>query len=157
MQRNVFIDFGYLVFLAASFGAVVVLGAFVAPVIFHADDIFVVLDHYSSGILMTEIFRKFSYWLYALASAIALYEMVAYKYGGRDKFVLISAVSAVFSALMFSGVYLPKIVSMQNLGVEATQSDTFAGIHAASEFDFKILAIALLILFIRRLMLLRIR
>jgi hypothetical protein len=56
---------------------------------------------------------------------------------------------------MFSGVYAPKILEMQALGVEATQSDTFANIHKASELDFKILAVGLIVLFIRRLMLLR--
>jgi hypothetical protein len=45
---------------------------------------------------------------------------------------------------------------MQRLGAEATQSDTFRNIHLASELDFKILAIALFVLFIRRLMLLRV-
>jgi hypothetical protein len=53
-------------------------------------------------------------------------------------------------------VYAPKILSMQAMGMEATQSDTFSNIHIASEIDFKILAVALLILFIRRLMLLRV-
>jgi len=46
---------------------------------------------------------------------------------------------------------------MQKLGREATQSDTFENIHIASELDFKLLAVALLVLFIRRLMLLRIQ
>jgi len=57
---------------------------------------------------------------------------------------------------MFSGVYAPKILAMQSMGVEATQSDTFENIHIASEIDFKILAVALFVLFIRRLMLLRV-
>jgi len=55
---------------------------------------------------------------------------------------------------MFSAVYAPKILAMQALGAEATKSDTFANIHIASEIDFKILAVSLLVLFIRRLMLL---
>jgi len=57
---------------------------------------------------------------------------------------------------MFSSVYVPKILSMQALGREATQSDTFENVHIASEIDFKILAVALLVLFIRRLMILRV-
>ena len=57
---------------------------------------------------------------------------------------------------MFSAVYAPKILAMQALGREATQSDTFANIHIASEIDFKILALSLIVLFVRRLMLLRI-
>jgi hypothetical protein len=57
---------------------------------------------------------------------------------------------------MFSAVYSPKILSMQALGSEATQSDTFNNIHIASELDFKILAVGLVVLFIRRLMLLKV-
>jgi len=56
---------------------------------------------------------------------------------------------------MFNGVYLPKILALQDMGVEATKSNTFNTFHMASEWDFKILAIALFILFIRRLMLLK--
>lgn len=159
MKRNIYVDFTYLVFLAASFGAVVVLGAIVAPVVFHTDKILysALLDNYNAGIIMGEIFRRFSYWVYLLAFFILFYEIVMYKKGQRDAVVFGSAVTAVFSALMFSAVYSPKILAMQVLGVEATQSDTFKNIHLASELDFKLLAIALLVLFTRRLLLLRLK
>ncbi|MDQ1245005.1 MAG: hypothetical protein QG565_1346 [Campylobacterota bacterium] len=159
MKRNIYIDFAYLITLAATLGAVVVLGAIAAPVIFHTQDILnsAALDSYNAGIVMAEIFRRFSYWIYFLAFFIAAYEMVMYKNGQRDAIIFASSVTALFSALMFSAVYSPKIISMQGLGAEATQSDTFRNTHFASELDFKILATALLILFIRRLMLLKLR
>jgi hypothetical protein len=159
MRRNIYFDFGYLIILASAFGAVIVLGAFVAPVIFKADRLLseVTLGNYNSGIIMAEIFRRFSYWIYIVSFFIASYELVMYKKGQRDIVIFGSSITALFSALMFSAVYVPKIIAMQRLGVEATQSDTFQNIHIASEFDFKILAIALLILFIRRLMLLRVQ
>jgi uncharacterized protein DUF4149 len=143
--------------LAASFGAVIILGAVVAPVIFNSDKILVdmTLDHYNSGVLMGEVFHRFSYWLYVLATGVVIYEAVMYKMGQRDAITFASAVTVVFSSLMFSSVYSPKILSMQAIGEEATQSDTFANIHMASELDFKILAAALVVLFVRRLMLLR--
>lgn len=144
--------------LAASFGAVIVLGAVVAPVIFNSDKLLVdiTLDHFNSGIIMGEIFHRFSYWLYVVASVVLFYEAAMYKMGQRDAIAFASAVTIVFSSLMFSAVYSPKILAMQAIGLEATQSDTFANIHMASELDFKILAIGLVILFVRRLMLLRI-
>ena len=74
--------------------------------------------------------------------------------GKRDAISFGAAVTVVFSSLMFSGVYAPKILAMQALGAEATQSDTFSNIHIASEIDFKILAVGLIVLFVRRLMLL---
>ncbi|WP_457747336.1 DUF4149 domain-containing protein [Sulfurimonas sp.] len=159
MKRNIYLDFTYFIVLAASFGAVIVLGAIVAPVIFHSDKILVgmLLDHYNAGIIMGEIFHRFSYWVYFLATYVIVYEAVAYKMGQRDAVSFGAAATVVFSSLMFSAVYSPKILSMQALGREATQSDTFANIHIASEIDFKILAVALLVLFVRRLMTLRIK
>ncbi len=159
MKRNIYIDFGYLLLLAATFGAVIVLGAFVAPVVFNTDIILfgIELGRYNEGKIMAEIFSRFSYWIYILAFFVTIYEIVMYKNGHRDSLIFGSSVTVVFSALMFSGVYAPKILSMQRLGEEATLSDTFKNLHMASELDFKILAVALLILFIRRLMLLRIK
>ncbi len=158
MSKKIYIDFGYLILLAASFGAVVVLGAFVAPVIFHTDKILVdmLMDNYNAGIIMGEIFHRFSYWVYIIAIAVILYEGALYKTGQRDAIAFGSAITIVFSSLMFSAVYAPKILAMQAMGAEATQSDTFENIHIASEVDFKILALSLLILFVRRLMLLRV-
>jgi uncharacterized membrane protein len=144
--------------LCASFGAVIVLCAFVAPVIFHPNALLVdmSMDHYNSGILMGEIFRRFTYWAYALVVSVVLYEVMMYKMGQRDAIVFASASTVVFSSLMFSSVYTPKILAIQALGAEATQSDTFQNIHIASELDFKVLMVALLVLFVRRLMLLRV-
>ena len=157
MSKRIYMDFSYLVILAATFGAVLVLGAVSAPVIFNANPILVdvSLDNYNAGIIMGEIFHRFSYWVYVVAFWVIIYEAIGYKMGQRDAISFASAAIVVSSALMFSAVYAPKILAMQAIGAEATQSDTFQKLHIASEIDFKILAIALLVLFIRRLMLLR--
>lgn len=159
MNKRIYVDFSYLILLAASFGGVIVLGAFVAPVIFHTDRIIteLIIDHYNAGMIMGEIFHRFSYWIYALAFFVSVFEASQYKMGHRDTIVLVSAFIVVFTSLMFSAVYAPKILDMQALGIEATQSDTFQNTHMASEIDFKILAVALIVLFVRRLMLLRVR
>jgi len=158
LKRNIYLDFSYLLVLATSLGAVLVLGIIVAPVIFHSDSIVVdmLIDRYNMGMIMGEIFHRFSYWVYFLALYVAFYEAYMYKMGQRDAFAFGSAFIVVFTSLMFSAVYSPKILSMQSMGVEATQSDTFSNIHIASEIDFKFLAVGLIVLFIRRLMLLRI-
>jgi len=104
---------------------------------------------------MGEIFHRFSYWVYFVAAFVALYEAMAYKMGQRDAISFGAAITVIFSSLMFSAIYVPKILSMQALGAEAAQSDTFHNVHVASELDFKILALSLLVLFIRRLMILR--
>jgi len=157
LRKRIYVDFSYLVILAATFGAVIVLGAVVAPVVFNPNKILVdiSLDHFNSGIIMGEIFHRFSYWIYFVATVVIIYEAAMYKLGQRDAIAFGSAITVVFSSLMFSAVYSPKILSMQIIGVEATQSDTFKNIHLASELDFKILAVGLIVLFIRRLLLLR--
>lgn len=134
-----------------------VLGALVAPVIFNPNKILVgiTLDQFNSGIIMGEVFHRFSYWIYFVATVVIIYEAAMYKQGQRDALAFASAITVVFSSLMFSAVYSPKILSMQAIGVEATQSDTFRNVHLASELDFKILAVGLIILFVRRLLLLR--
>jgi len=158
LKRNIYIDFSYFILLAASFGGVIVLGAIVAPVVFHTDKILagVLLDHYNAGIIMGEIFHRFSYWIYFLAAFVGIYEAVQYKMGQRDAILFGASVSVIFASLMFSAIYSPKILELQAMGREATQSDTFENIHIASEIDFKFLAIALIVLFVRRLMLLKI-
>ena len=156
MNKRMYTDFSYLILLASSFGAVMVLGVVVAAVIFHTDSLSVdiLIDRYNSGVVMSEIFLRFSYFVYFLAFFVSLYEAAMYKRGQRDKIALISAFFVVSTSLMFSAVYVPKI--LEAMGREATASDTFDNLHIASEIDFKILAIALLVLFIRRLMLLRV-
>jgi hypothetical protein len=158
MKRNIYADFSYLLVLASTLGGVLVLGILVAPVVFNSSSLGmeVVLDRYNAGMMMAEIFHRFSYWLYFVGFYVIVYELYMYKKGQRDIYAYVSAIVVAFASLMFSSVYAPKILAIQELGREAILSDTFANIHKASELDFKILAIALLVLFIRRLMLMRI-
>ena len=157
MKRNIYADFSYLLTLGASFGAVIVLGALSAPVIFNTDTLLsgILLDNYNAGMIMAEIFHRFTYWLYLLTLFVVIYEVVQYKRGQRDAVIMASSSMVIFSSLMFNVVYVPKILAMQALGAEATRSDTFSNIHFASEIDSKLLAISLIVLFIRRLMLLK--
>jgi len=151
-------DFGYLLVLGTTLGAVLVLGIIVAPVVFHTELLlFQPLDHYNAGIVMGEIFHRFSYWAYFSAIAVVVYEVLQYRAQRRDKVAMISSFIVLFTLLLFAAVYSPKILAMQALGVQATQSDSFAALHMASEIDFKILAVALGVLFVRRIMLLRVK
>ena len=157
MRRNIYFDFGYLITLASTFGAVLVLGVIVAPVVFNSDiyTVNVNINHYNMGLIMSEIFRRFGYVLYFVAFYVAVYEAVDYKIGNRDRVTILSAFAVLFSSLMFVGVYMPKILALQAGGEVATASEAFEKLHLASEIDFKILAVSLIVLFVRRLMLLR--
>ncbi len=157
MKTRLYIELTYLLLLGATFGAVMVLGIFVAPVIFNSDTLLSValLDNYNEGVLMAEIFHRFTYWVYLMTIAVVLFEVYEYKQARRNKVAMTSAFIAVSTMLLFSAVYTPKILALQEEGVEATMSDAFASLHTASELDFKILAVALAVLFFQRIVLLR--
>ena len=157
MKLRLYTETAYLLLIAATFGAVMVLGIFVAATIFNSELLFALapLDHYGEGVIMGEIFRKFAYWCNAAALAIVLFELYEYKMLRRDGIATGAAFTSVVTLLLFSSVYTPKILEMQQEGPEATLSEAFASLHFASEIDFKILAAALVVLFFRRVMLLR--
>ncbi len=139
-------DTAYLMIIAATLGAILVLGIFTAPVVFNS----ALLSHYEAGMIMAEIFRRFNYWLYFALFAIVLYEGYQFKTFKRDHIMSVTALVSIFAILMFNAVYTPRILQMQQEGEAVTQSDAFANVHLASEIDFKVLALALMILFIRR-------
>lgn len=152
MSRKKLIDIAYLLMLAMSAGAVIILGMFVAPVVFHSE-IFLtepLLSRYEEGKIMGEIFRRFSYWGYVMVLFITLYEISRYKIMQIDKISILSAMGAISTLLLFSAVYVPKILEYQGQGEGVMIDHGFEAIHKASEIDFKILLVTLLILFGRR-------
>ncbi len=146
MKWRMYSDIVYLMILAATLGAILVLGIFTAPVVFNTG----MLSHYEEGMIMAEIFRRFTYWLYLTFLAIVVYEGYQFKIFKRDAIATLMALTGIGTILMFNAVYTQKILAMQKQGEAATQSEAFANIHLASEIDFKILAVALAILFVRR-------
>lgn len=154
--KKMVIDFGYLLLLGATLGAVLVLGIIVAPVVFHTERLLLdPLNHYNAGIIMGEVFHRFSYWAYVVTVAVVAYEISQYRQQRRDRTAILSALMVIFTLLLFAAVYVPKILQAQSEGAAATQTEAFNSLHLASEIDFKILAVGLLVLFVRRIMLLR--
>lgn len=145
-------DAGYLILLGASIGAILTLGIIMTSTIFNsADYIGPLLSHYQEGLIMSGGFDKFSYFLTFMFFVIMFYEMYSYKILQRDKTVMLSSFVALLTIGLFVGVYTPRILEMQKLGSEATQSSEFTNLHLGSELDFKILVVALLVLLGRRL------
>ncbi|PHM17033.1 MAG: hypothetical protein CJD30_08485 [Sulfuricurvum sp. PD_MW2] len=151
MHRKVIFDITYLLLIAMTAGAVFVLGAFVAAVVFHSEVYLSVplLSRYEEGKIMGEIFRRFTYWAYFMSVVIAVYEVARYKVMQIDKIAILSALGSIGTLLLFSAVYTPKILEYQTRG-ELAIDDSFEALHKASEIDFKILLVMLLILFGRR-------
>ncbi len=145
----------YLTAVAATLGGVLVLGILVAPVIFNSGAYLPdgLLGRYEEGMLMGEIFRRFSFWAYFMAAVILVFEGNEYRHQRRDKWAIMSGLLAVATLLLFAAVYVPKILAAQAEGADATTTAAFASLHNGSELDFKILAAALLALFVRRMQL----
>ncbi len=148
-----YIDVAYLMLLGITLGLVLTLGAIVAPTIFHADKFLGsgILDHYQMGLLMSAIFIKSNYVLNFTAIAILLREGYAYKSFERDSIAIPSAATAVLMIFLFTLYYTKEILSLQAMGDEVTNSNTFASVHKASELDFQLLALSLALLLGRRL------
>ncbi|DAB38419.1 MAG TPA: hypothetical protein CFH83_06110 [Sulfuricurvum kujiense] len=151
MNKKVVIDVLYILLIAMTAGAVLVLGVFVAAVVFHSEVYLTLplLSRYEEGKIMGEIFRRFTYWAYFMSAVIAVYEVSRYKVMQIDKISILSALGSIGTLLLFSAVYTPKILEYQSRG-EAAIDASFEALHKASEIDFKILLLTLLILFIRR-------
>ncbi len=143
----------YLLLLCATLGAGIYAGAVVAPVVFHSTHWLGdgVLSRYQEGIIMTQNFVRLSYLVDFSLVAIFLYEGYKYKMFERDSITTLATIITVASGLFFGHYYIPQILSMQAQGEAVTQSQLFNSIHLASEIDFKVFAIALLVLIIRNM------
>lgn len=151
MNKKAVIDVLYLLLIAMTAGAVLILGAFVAAVVFHSELYLTlpILSRYEEGKIMGEIFHRFTYWAYFMTVIIALYEVSRYKVMQIDKVAILSALGSIGTLLLFSAVYTPKILEYQAKGAAAID-ESFEALHKASEIDFKILLVMLLVLFCRR-------
>lgn len=152
MNKKAIVDVLYLLTLGMTVGAVFILGVFVAAVVFHSEVYLSIplLSRYEEGKIMGEIFRRFTYWGYIMATIIAVYESARFKAMQIDKVSILSALGSIGTLLLFSGVYSPKMLEFQQQGELAMMNNSFESLHKASEIDFKIMLVMLLILFGRR-------
>lgn len=151
MVKSKYLDVIYLLILGITIGAVLVLGIMVAPVVFGSEHYLTTpwLSRFEEGKLMAEVFSRFGYLGYITVLMVLFYEIAKYKYMLIDKISMLSAIGVVATILMFVAVYTPKILEYQALG-ESAIDESFEAIHRASELDFKIMLVMLLVLFARR-------
>ena len=151
MKKNFRIaTMAYLIFLGMMLGAVVYAGAVVAPVTFGSEKWLgnEVLSRYQEGLIMTQNFVRLGYGLTVMMIAVFLYEGYRYKMGEHDKVVTSVTLIVLATAALFNYYYLPDIVSMQSMGVEAVESTVFENLHKGSELDVKVMAVAILALMV---------
>lgn len=147
----------YLLGLGAMIGIEIGVGMLMAPVIFYPASFLGegVLSHYQSGILMTQVFLRFNMVLFVMTLFGLIYEALLFKQGNGDRWALGLTLVMVYAAGMFIFYYTPFIVEAQALGAEVTQTEAFRAMHKGSEKIIKILLVAQVIVFGRRVWLKR--
>ena len=155
MTKKIFrgLTIAYIIGLGAILGASIYAGAVVAPNTFHSE-IFLgkeILSRFQEGLIMTNNFQKLGYFVNFMVFFVLFYEAIKWKNFESDRWSLIGSFLFISSGLLFSSFYIPSIVEMQQRGESITSSKIFDNMHFASELDFKIFAIATLILLILNL------
>jgi len=143
----------YIVLLGAVFGASIFAGAVVAPTIFHSETFFggEIITNFQEGLLMTSNFDKLGSFVTIMVFFALFYEATKWKSFESDRYTLLALFFFVTSGLLFSGFYIPDIISMQLQGEAVTQSEKFKNVHFASEIDFKLFAFSALALLVLNL------
>ncbi len=142
----------YLFCLAGAAIGVLLLGAVIAPIIFHSEVIFGVklLARYDAGMMMSEIFSRFNYLLLITAALIIAFEGFLAVNKRNSVVMLILSAFNVAAIGVYAFVLTPQIVAYQAMGEGAIHSPEFDTIHKIAELDFKLLLFTLTISFFVR-------
>lgn len=142
----------YLFLTAASAIGVFILGAAVAPIIFHSETVAGVklLARYDAGLLMSEIFARFNYVLLVTAALIVAFEGFLSVNKKNTKIMVFFSSANLIEILLYVFYFTPKILSFQAPGEAATKTEEFATIHKMAELDFKFLLFTLIMSFFIR-------
>ena len=144
---------GYLTLLSVVLGAGLYAGIVVAPVTFHTD-LYLgseLLTHFQEGQIMTQNFLRLSYMVDVMVLAVILYEGYKFKKFERDTVTQVATFFVLATGLLFGHYYIPDIIDMQNRGQVVTESIAFINTHKGSEINFKIFAVATLVLIVQNM------
>ncbi|MDY0326948.1 MAG: DUF4149 domain-containing protein [Arcobacteraceae bacterium] len=140
---NKTIDFVYILLLLFVVGSVIVLGVVVAPVVFNSA---IYLDNteltrFDNGLLMSEIFRRFSNILNIVLLYITIYHTFKYKELLNSITTIISFVIFAVSSLLFSFYFNEGVYAFISKGETWINEhiEIFENFHKASEIDFTII------------------
>lgn len=142
----------YLFCLAGTAIGIFVLGALVAPIIFHSEIIFGIklLTRYDAGLMMSEIFSRFNYILLITGAIIIAFEGFLSVNKKNSVFMIILSLFNVLAIGVYAFIFTPKIIAFQAKGEDMINSDAFETIHMLAEIDFKLLLLTLIISFFIR-------
>lgn len=147
--RGNIILIAYLMLLGITAGAILVEGVIVAPVVFNASDYLhtMELSRFQSGLLMTEVFVRTNVLLNLTATMVLIYELWYFLKRNREWVGILSGLTIVTTSYLFTFYFTPMVLEAQKLGEKMAEDASFNTVHKASELDFKILLIALIVLF----------
>ncbi len=153
MQIPKIITLIYIIILGTTLGAGLYAGIVVAPVTFNSELYLQseLLTRFQEGLIMSENFQRLGFLVTFTVIFVALYEGYKYKMYDRDIFITIPAFIVITTGLLYAHYYIPQILELQKIGESITKSKVFENTHFASEIDFKLFALALLILLGRTL------
>ncbi|ELJ8894664.1 DUF4149 domain-containing protein [Campylobacter upsaliensis] len=135
----------HLFLLAAMIGVELILGVVVAPVVFYPQGLIGenVLNHFQSGLMMSDIFVKMGYVLLVVALFNALYELINF-FKKEEKFQLrfskfALSIIVLILALFFVFYFTAYILEAQKMGESVIKTAEFQSMHEASEVVIKII------------------
>lgn len=149
---NRLVNIFYNLILGIALGSSFALAAFVTPVIFNSD-LFLgkqILTRFQEGLIMTEVFKKYSILLNITVVVILLIEGIQIAvYKKRDYLQLGIAFVVLVSSLLFTGYFTPAIIHAQASGPGIIKSEAFQALHQASVIDFSFILVSLFVLMIK--------
>lgn len=153
MQIPKFITLIYIIILGITLGAGLYAGTVVAPVTFNSELYLQseLLSRFQEGLIMSENFVRLGYLVTFTVLVVVLYEGYKYKMFDREALTLIPAFLVITSGLLYAHYYIPQILELQKEGEGMMKSKVFENVHFASELDFKLFTLALLVLLARTL------
>lgn len=144
-----------IISLAFVFSATLILGAIVAPVVFHSSEYItgVTLGRFSNGELMSEIFRRFSLILNFVVLFVIAIEAKNYKTFFKNGIFVVLFSLFILSALLFSFYFTPFVLGLLHQGEAVINQnlEAFETLHKLSEIDFTVLMFSSLVMFFYKL------
>lgn len=150
-----YIEILYVLMLAFVFSGTLILGAIVAPVVFHSSEFIsnVVLDRFQNGELMAEIFSRFALILNYVVLLIVIIEAINYKKFLQSGLYVVFFAIFIVSSFMFSFYFTSIILELLAKGAMAINQniEAFETLHKLSEYDFMVVMFSSLAMFLTKI------
>lgn len=150
-----YLEVSYILVLSFVFSGTLILGAIVAPVVFHSSEFIggVVLSRFQNGELMSEIFARFSTILNFSILFLVAIEALSYKKFFNNMIYVLVFIFFLVASLLFSFYFASIIFDLLKAG-EAVINQNIQGfetLHKLSEYDFMVIMLTSLAMLIYKI------